>query len=531
MHDGRPPLDVTPPSGREGAVRAGDVPAARVTLVRPPILQLGKSMSAYGAIPPIGLAYIAAVLRDAGHAVDVIDAAGEALSRYEAVQSPVGTLQLNGLNVDAIVERIDPASEVLGISHMFLHEWPLIRELCIRAKARLPHLTVVIGGENATAFWKQMFEQTDAVDYCVLGEGEATMLELVARIKTGRSVEGMSGLASRDGTRTEDASLPDRLTRLGEIPRPAWELFPMDRYMEVADNHGVHRGRSIPMIATRGCPYRCTFCSSPQMWTTKYQTRDPRDVVDEIKSYVERYGVDNVNFCDLTAVIKKDWIVEFCEILKEDRLDITWQLPTGTRTEALDAEVLQLLFETGCRNITYAPESGSERMLKVLEKRVKLPRMLDSFRAAHRAGIITRINIIIGHPLEEPPDTRASFRLLLRVAWAGCQDAAVMIFAPYPGSADFEMLMERGAVEMDEDYYYLALARSGASTRTYNPHMGSRKLMAVQLGMLLAFYATAYLTRPWRILNLIWSQLTGSERTQLDQFVRTKRRQLLPFAK
>ena len=258
------------------------------------------------------------------------------------------------------------------------------------------------------------------------------------------------------------------------------------------------------------------------MWTTRYVTRKPRQVVDEMKHYVQEYQVDNFNFCDLTAIIKKEWIVEFCNILKEENLNVTWQLPTGTRSEALDEEVLPLVYETGCRNITYAPESGSDRMLKVIKKKVQLPRMLNSLRTAHRSGLVTRVNIIIGHPEEKRSDTWKSLRFLIQCAIAGCQDAAVMIFAPYPGSEDTKKLITQGRLKIGSDYYYLALARSGWSSHTYNPVMGTRELIIMQFFMLFVFYAVAYLTRPWRFIETIRSLFTGKEQTQLDQLLRTK---------
>lgn len=365
--------------------------SARIALVRPPAIQLKKSFSSYGAIPPIGLAYIAAVLRNAGHRLQVIDSPGEGIDRLRDIESPIGTLSLNGLNADEIVECLELDTEILGITHMFLHEWSTIREIAAKAKKRIPDLKVILGGENATAFHPWIFEQCTAVDYCVLGEGEAAAVELVERILAGATTEGVSGIASRTAGQNASNSLSERMTRVDEIPRPAWDLFPVERYLTRADNYGVHRGRSIPMLATRGCPYQCTFCSSPQMWTTKYVTRSPREVVEEIKSYVEEYRVDNVDFCDLTAIIEPEWILEFGNLLKQEGVDITWQLPVGTRSEALDQEVLGLIFETGCRNITYAPESGSERMLKILKKKVKLPRMLASLRSARKVGMVTRV--------------------------------------------------------------------------------------------------------------------------------------------
>ncbi|MFH0945836.1 MAG: radical SAM protein [Planctomycetota bacterium] len=497
---------------------------ACIALVRPPVLQMKRSLSSYGAILPVGLAYVAAVLRDAGHTLQVIDAPGDGIDRGEVVQSPIGKLWRSGLSPEEIVARLDPGTEILGISHMFLHEWPTVRQIAELAKERLPDLRVVLGGENATAFWHWVFKESDAVDCCVLGEGEATMLEVVSRLRSGEGLDDLEGVAT-PSSKAGAVQLSRRRLDLSELPRPAWEYFPVDRYMASADSFGVHRGRSIPILATRGCPYQCTFCSSPNMWTTRYVCRDPADVVDEIKSYVERYGVNNVNFCDLTAIVKKSWIIEFCDLLEKERLDLTWQLPTGTRTEALDEDVLRRLYATGCRNITYAPENGSKRMLQLIRKQVLLPRMLDCIRAARRTRIVTRVNIIIGHPKERWRDIRRSLEFLFKAALAGCQDAAVMIFAPYPGSSDFEEMRAQGKLEVTEDYYYLALARSGLSSRTFSPALSTRQLIFTQYLLLLAFYSTAYLTRPWRILGLIRSLLTGHETTQLDQLLRTKYRQ------
>src|SRR5262249_38566659 len=128
-----------------------------------------------------------------------------------------------------------------------------------------------------------------------------------------------------------------RIRDVDAIPRPAWHLFPVSNYLDGGFTYGVNLGRSMPILATRGCPYQCTFCSSPAMWTTRYYA--------------------------LTAIIKRDWILAFCRELERRGLDITYQLPTGTRSEVLDEEVLAALYRTGCRNICYAPESGSPETL------------------------------------------------------------------------------------------------------------------------------------------------------------------------
>jgi anaerobic magnesium-protoporphyrin IX monomethyl ester cyclase len=507
------------------ALYGSETPQARIALIRPPILQIPASFSSYGAVPPIGLAYVAAVLRDAGHQITVIDAPAEALERFISVPSPAGTLQLNGLTVEEVVDRLDPQTEIIGISHMFLHEWPTIREIAERAKAKIPGAVVVLGGENATGFWEWIFKDTTAVDYCVLGEGESTMLELVARLKTGQPTSHIQGLASRATGTGTPVALTGRITKLETIPWPAWEYFDVLRYMKIADAHGVNRGRSLPIMATRGCPYQCTFCSSPAMWTTRYVTRTTQDVVAEMKTYVDRYGANNFNFCDLTAIIKREWTIDFCNLLNQEHLDVSWQLPSGTRSEVLDDEVLGLMYQAGCRNITYAPESGSERMLQIMKKRVTLSKMLVSLKNAERKGSLTRISIIIGHPEERRPDVWQSLKFIVRAALRGCHDCSVMIFAPYPGSADFKRLVEGGQLQVSENYYYVALSRGGWSSGTYNPQMGTGELFSIQIGLLVLFYSLAYLLRPWRFVGLVRGLVTGREDTIVHQTIRTKIKQ------
>ncbi|MCU1499963.1 MAG: Radical domain protein [Acidimicrobiales bacterium] len=504
---------------------AAPAAAAVVTLVRPPVVTLPGSLATHGPVPPVGLAYIAAVLRDDGHHVRVIDAPMAEVGRFARMDSPIGPLELTGLSPAEIVERIEPDTQVLGITNMFLHEWPQVRDIAERARARFPHLLIVVGGETPTAFWRHIFAECEAVDCCVLGEGETTVLEVVARVAEQRPIAGVEGLVTRDGAAdgSEAGGLPTRLRKLDAVPRPAWDLFPLEHYWHGGPFFGVDRGRSMPMLATRGCPYRCTFCSSPQMWTTRYVVREPADVVDEIADYVERYGVRNINFCDLTAITKRNWTLEFCDELDARGLDITWQLPVGTRSEALDADVLQRLWETGCRNITYAPESGSPRMLEVMDKKVDLDHMLTSLRAAHRIGLKTHVNIIIGHPEERWRDVAQSMRLLLQAARIGCEDAAPSIFAPYPGSKDFADLVDQGVLTVDEATHYVSFSRSTSASRSYNPTMSARQLRAVQLAMLVLFYGVSVVLHPARLWRLVRTPFRGGETTYLEQMLRTRR--------
>ena len=124
--------------------------------------------------------------------------------------------------------------------------------------------------------------------------------------------------------------------------------------------------------------------------------RDQDLLLDEIEYYQQRFQAVNFDFYDLTAIVKKSWIIEFCNRIEARGLRFSWQLPSGTRSEAIDAEVAEMLYRSGCRNISYSPESGSDFVLQKIKKKVKLATMLDSVNGCVSAGLNVKFNIIFG---------------------------------------------------------------------------------------------------------------------------------------
>ena len=513
-------------------------PRAVVALLRPPVVVLPGALATHGPTPPIGLAYVAAAVRDAGHTVSLIDGAGEAMDTWVELDSPVGPLHRVGLSPEEIVERIDPDTTIVGITNMFLHEWPQARRIAELTRVRFPDALIVVGGENATAFESFILDDCPAVDCCVLGEGEATMVALAGLHAQGADHRHLAGIAYRSGVPAGidgaggamSTGLPVRIgpKELSGSPRPAWDLVPLHEYWRHYPFFGVDRGRAMQVLGTRGCPYKCSFCSSPQMWTTRYVVRQPADVVDEIAAYVDEYGVENVNFVDLTAATNRKWTLGLCDALDERGLDISWQLPVGTRVEAIDREVLQRIWDTGCRNITFAPESGSERLLDIMDKRVSLDHVMEAVCQSREIGLRTTVNILIGHPDETWSDLWKSARYLARAGWNGCNDTAVMMFCPYPGSADFDRLVASGKHTIDEAAFYVGLSRGSAAHRSWNDHISARQMRLLQLAFIAGFYLISMARRPLRIVSFLRSQFGGKEDTYLQQMVRTKRKNLAP---
>ncbi len=490
--------------------------------MRPPVVTAPRSLSYYGAVPDLGLAYVAAAARAAGHDVTVIDAPGLALDESRPLDTDVGRLAMQGLQTPEIVARIPPDVQVVGFANMFLHEWGVLRELIAAVKRARPGAVTVAGGENASAYWGRMLDECAALDLIVCGEGEAAFVELLARIEAGRSLDDAPSVARRHRDGPVANPRRARIDDVDGLARPAWDLFPIGQYLERGLGSGVERGPAMPVLTSRGCPYRCTFCSSPQMWTTRYRRRDPDDVVDEIADLQTRYGVRNVNINDLTSLLTKAWILEFCRAMQRRGLNVTWQLPSGTRSEAVDAEAARAMYAAGCRNFCYAPESGAPTELTRMRKRVKLPALRTSLQASLDAGMVTHASIILGTPEQTPDELLETWKFVHRLALDGLHSVGVMVFAPYPGSALYRELDAAGRIEHDDAYRYGSLLRAAVSGDSYREGWSRRRLTTIQFAMLASFYLTQFARRPGRMLQSARNLLRGREHTILEQLVHTK---------
>jgi len=275
------------------------------------------------------------------------------------------------------------------------------------------------------------------------------------------------------------------------------------------------------MLATRGCPFECTFCSSPQMWTQLWKARNPIKVVDEIEYYAKAFRANDFQFQDLTAIVRKDWIVAFCQELIRRQLNITWQLPVGTRSEAIDAEVAQYLVKSGCHHITYAPESGSERIIRSIQKKVKLDAVEASVRASLQAGMRVCLFNVIGFPEEDRGDIRKTFGWLRHMARVGVHEITVSTFVPLPGTELFETINQISPLTIDDEYCHSVTASTSLlEVSSWNASISGRQLLLLKLWGLLQFYAISFSYHPRRLMRLIMNVFSRRQETKVDRVIR-----------
>ena len=508
----------------------------RVQLVHPPAFLNPTALTALRPSLPLGMAYIAASIREAGHEVSVIDAVGEAPDRVVR-QGRVARL---GLSIVEVVDRIAPECQVVGISAMFTYQWRVVSELIHAIKRRRPDVLVVGGGEHFTGLPEESLSSSP-VDLVVLGEGEETMVDLLRRYaahveRVASAVEGppdpaagvpewatgMPGVAYRDEGMLVSNERRARVRDIDGIPRPAWDLFDVQGYDSRRLINGPRRGFTMPILATRGCPYRCAYCSSPNMWTTKWIARDPKLVADEIEDLMEVYGARNFPFQDLTAILKRQWVVDFCNELIARKLQITWQMPTGTRCEVVDDEVAQLLLLSGGASLNFAPESGSEAVRKKVSKQMTEQSLFGAVEASVKHGLNTSVFFVLGFPGDQVDDFKETLAWARRLAKGGVEDLAVGFYFPIPGTRFYRELQERGRVTLTDELMMAPIFvhdRWLTEDRNFSEGLSARTLTYWRYRIVWAFYWRAVLFNPKRLVKVLGNFLHGREESKFDSFL------------
>ena len=185
---------------------------------------------------------------------------------------------------------------------MFSCQWTVTKHLINLIKDTFPQKPIVLGGEHPTGMPKLSFKQS-SVDILVLGEGEETIIDLMEYFSNNSiDLANIPGIAYRKNGNCIINSRRNRISNIDDIPLPAWQHFNIEGYIDLKQTHGAALGRYMPMLATRGCPYKCTFCTSPQMWTQRWTMRDYKKIVDEMEKYMSDYGATDFHFEDLTAI-------------------------------------------------------------------------------------------------------------------------------------------------------------------------------------------------------------------------------------
>lgn len=393
----------------------------KIMLVVPPNSleeRYGKLKNVGALYPSMGLAAIGAVAEERGHEVKILDCEAFGYS-YAELENKIK----------------DYRPQIVGMQ-TYCNTINRCRQIAEQIKTNIaPDIKIVLGGVQATLFPEE-YAQDKNIDFIVKGEGELVFENLLKAIENNGDFASVKGLVWKINGRIINNENESLVENLDELPFPSRHLFQPDKYYPSAQIRGK---RTFHIITSRGCPFRCGFCSCHKTFGRTYRFMSAARVIREIKYLVEEYRADSLHFYDDTLTIHKGRIMELCELMIKNKLTLPWAC--FTRVDKVDRELLQAMKRSGCYQIFYGVESGTQRLLDIIDKDITLEQIKNAVQITKEEGIEALGSFIIGLPTETPEESERTIRFAIELDmdFAHCE-----IFTPHPGTQIFEIALKYG---------------------------------------------------------------------------------------
>ncbi len=375
----------------------------RVLLIHPPTSYALKSVLNISS-PPLGLAYLASTIRNEGFDVRIIDCPAEDLSLLEL-----------GMRI----KQYDP--DVVGITAT-TPAIPDAYRVAELAKKINPNIIVVMGGPHVSFTSVQTLTECPSIDVIVRGEGEETFAELLRAMEAGGGYEDIRGITYRSGDIIKSNPPRPFIKNIDEIPIPAYDLLPMDRYTI----NGIRFGT---IITSRGCPYNCIFCASSALFGKIFRAHSPERVLEELRILRYEYNIREIEFLDDTFTLNPRRAREISKKIIEEDLDISWS--ASSRVNTFDYETGILMRKAGAHTLYFGIESGTQKILNFIRKMITLKQSRDAVKTAKKIGFNTLGSFVIGFPIETEQDINKTIDFSRKL---NLDYAQYTIATPFPGT-------------------------------------------------------------------------------------------------
>lgn len=437
----------------------------KILLINPPIREWSKPN-----VFPLGLGYIAAILLQEGYRVDVWDINACRFSKEE---------------VEDKVRHAD--FDVVGIGGI-ITTYKYIKWLAGIFKKYHPEKKLIIGGSVGTSI-PQIMLKRNPVDIICMGEGEETVKELMRTLEKKKDLSEVKDICYKDDAGKIYIN-PRRavIENLDTLPLPAWELFPMDVYLQnpvgapnrnkwIDGSADKATPLSMNISATRGCPYQCIYCYHDFMGE-RYRNRSPQSVVGEIKILYERYNILYFHFIDDEFALRKDFVYEFCRLIKSFNSEIGNKITWGCtgRVNLVTEDMVATMADAGCVLLGYGIESGSQKMLDLIKKRVTVEQAKQAVRWTQQHMGWVSISLMIGYPGETRETIQETIDFCNEL---DLTPQTVFFLTPYPGTELYQMALKQGKIK-DEEEYILNLGEQGEKVNANFTNFTDEELYAIQ---------------------------------------------------
>jgi anaerobic magnesium-protoporphyrin IX monomethyl ester cyclase len=345
--------------------------------------------------------------------------------------------------IERELERSQP--DIIGVTSTTPTIYEALSVIRIAKKA-CPNAVTVLGGPHASFLAAETLKECRELDVVCKGEGEKTMLELAHAVERKESLSNVKGIVLRSDENIIETAPQPWIKDLDSLPFPARHLLPMDKYTILGKKSTIGN-----IISSRGCPFHCTFCESSLLFGRVFRARSPKNVVDEMEQLINQYRPKTIEFSDDLFTLNMKRTETICDEIKRRGLDISWAC--SSRVDTVSRSLLRKMKRAGCILIYYGVESGSQRVLNLMKKHIKIEQIVRAIKWTKEAGIETLASFIIGFPGE----TRKDIEETIAFAKSLDVDYAQFSFAtPYPGTELYRMAKEKGLLLTEDWSQYTA---------------------------------------------------------------------------
>ena len=487
-----------------------------VVLINPPQL-FSKTQVTAGVVPPLGLMYLSAYLKQNNFPVEFIDALGEGHTQY----TQRNAMMLRGLTFEEIIRRIPAAGTVIGISLLYSSSYLAIRELVHLIRIASPGALIVLGGAHASCLPGYTLENTEA-DCVVIGEGERPLLAICANPA---GLENINGIVFKKDGRIFTNPPQELIADLDETPMPDWGAIKLENYFAANEPHGcsLHK-RWVPILAGRGCPYECTFCTTPLIWRRRWRVRSVQNVLEEMEFLYRNHGVTDFHFEDENLGSNKKWLHQFCEALSGRNLPVAWQPSNGMRAETLlDPGLMEKMKRTGCSLVVFTLESASERVRnQIIRKHLDIANVEKAVILARKEKIKSTCYFMIGLPGETLQEAKETIRYAHRLARLGLDECVIGLFSLLPGCELFNQQYAAGRVALTPEFFEDLLSIGDLSRfKSWSENISSEELKRLRFAGYAGFALFKAVFYPGKILRSLWNLVLGRDELKSERVLRT----------
>lgn len=416
----------------------------KVLLLTPPA-DTFKNRVDINPLPPMGPAYLGGVLEHNDIEVKIVDCLVEGWHNRVEISDDMIRVGLSFEEIESIIRSYCP--EIVGVSNLFTKQRENAHRIYEIAKRIDVGIITLAGGAHPTAMPEIVLSDKN-VDYVVLGEGEQTLIDLIGAIEGRNDFSSLDGVGYKDNGNIRVLPKTRFIEDLDSIPFPARHLLNMEKYFGLKASHGERRyDRFSPIITSRGCAAKCTFCTAYKVWGRKFRTRSPENVLAEMRHIKEVYGIEEIMFEDDNVTLNPQRAEIIFDKMIEENIDMKWDTPNGVAAWTLSENLIYKMKKSGCYQINFALESGNQYVLdNIIKKPLNLEKVKPFVKYAKKIGLDAGIFLVIGMPGETEKQMWDSFHM---AADLEIYRPHISVATPYPGSELYEMCKDKGYLRDD----------------------------------------------------------------------------------